>query len=547
MISRRLRITFWLGLSLLVPLGLALFVLLGRGVRASSPEPLVHAVPPAPTPTTAASTFSTTNVLGSLEATIEHIYTQVNPAVVNIRVVQRQEVRFPVLPEIPFFGSPLPRGPQEFIRRGLGSGFVWDHDGYIVTNNHLVDGADRITVTFHDGTTVLAKVVGTDPESDLAVVKADLPAERLEPVRMADSTHVKVGQLALAFGNPFGLQSTMTVGFVSALGRILPVESGDGNGPSYTIPDIIQTDAPINPGNSGGMLVDDAGRVIGVTSAIISPMGASVSIGFAIPAAIVQKAVPALIKTGHYTHPWLGVSGISLTPDLAKAMGLKPEQRGGLVVDVIPGSPADKAGLHGSDRQVTIEGEQVRVGGDVIIAMDKQPVTGFDDLVTALSRSTEVDQTISLTVLRHGKEEMVQVTLAARPQTEPSRVQAESPAAEGAWLGIRGLTLTPQVAKAMHLPANQQGVLVERVERGSPAEQAGLRGSDKGVLIDKRRLRVGGDVIVACDEQPVTRMGEFHTLLQRAHPGQKLLLTLLRNGKPIQVAVSLAETPAARS
>jgi S1-C subfamily serine protease len=175
-------------------------------------------------------------VLGPLEATIEHIYTQVNPSVVNIRVVQRQEVRYPVLPEIPFFGSPLPRGPQEFIRRGLGSGFVWDHDGYIVTNNHLVDGADCITVTFHDGTTVSAKVVGTDPESDLAVVKVDLPAEQLEPVRMADSTQVKVGQLALAFGNPFGLQSTMTVGFISALGRILPVESGDGDGPSYTIP-----------------------------------------------------------------------------------------------------------------------------------------------------------------------------------------------------------------------------------------------------------------------------------------------------------------------
>jgi S1-C subfamily serine protease len=276
-------------------------------------------------------------------------------------------------------------------------------------------------------------------------------------------------------------------------------------------------------------------------------MGASVGIGFAIPAAIVQKVVPALIKTGHYTHPWLGVSGISLMPDLAKAMGLKPEQRGGLVVDMIPGSPADKVGLHGSDRQVTIEGEQVRVGGDVIIAMDKQPVTGFDDLVTALSRSTEADQTISLTVLRDGKDEVVPVTLAARPQTEPSRAQAESPAAEGAWLGIRGLTLTPQVAKAMHLPADQQGVLVERVERGSPADRAGLRGSDKVVLIDRRRLRVGGDVIVACDEQPVTRMGEFQTLVQRAHPGQKLLLTLLRHGKPIRVAVSLAEGPAARS
>ncbi len=264
------------------------------------------------------------------------------------------------------------------------------YPGHIVTNHHVVAGADRVSVTFADDTTVPAKVVGTDPHGDLAVVKVDLPAERLQPVHMADSTHVKVGQLAVAIGNPFGLQSTMTVGFVSALGRVLRADSGDEEQPGYTIPDIIQTDAPINPGNSGGVLVDGEGHVIGVTSAIISPVRASVGIGFAIPSAIVQKVVPTLIKTGHYDHPKLGVSGISLSPELAKAMQLDPDQRGALVVDVVPNSPADKAGLHGSDRQATIEGELVRVGRDVIVAIDGHLVKGFDDLVTQLVRTTEV-------------------------------------------------------------------------------------------------------------------------------------------------------------
>ncbi|RME48191.1 MAG: PDZ domain-containing protein [Chloroflexi bacterium] len=420
---------------------------------------------------------------------------------------------------------------------------MWNKDGYIVTNNHVVEGADRISVTFHDGTTVAGRVVGTDPDSDLAVVKVDVPAEQLQPVRIADSTQVKVGQLAVAIGNPFGLQGTMTVGIVSAVGRLLPIESGGTQGPHYSIPDVIQTDAPINPGNSGGVLVDDQGRVIGVTSAIISPVRASAGIGFAIPSAIVQKVVPTLIKTGHYEHPWIGISGISLNPDLAKAMDLKADQRGALVVDVVPGSPADKAGLHGSDRQVTIEGEQVRVGGDVIVAVDGQSVDGFDDLITYLARSTEVGQTVTLTVLRHGKTETVKVTLAARPKSETQRGQAARGAAGGAWLGILGVTITPEIAQAMNLPPNQQGVLVERVERGSPADLAGIQGSYKPMTINGRRLLVGGDIIIAMDDTPVTRMEDLQALVQQAQPGQESVLTLLRNGKQVQVTVTLGERP----
>lgn len=526
---------------------LSLPILAGCGRPALSIQPATPT--PAPTATAAPAVVPagpSVGALAALEGTLEDIYARVNPSVVNIRVVQKEEVMFPAFPEIPgfpFFGVPTPQGPQEFYRQGLGSGFVWSKDGYIVTNNHVVAGADRISVTFHDGTTVAGKVVGTDPHSDLAVVKVDVPADRLQPVQVADSTQAKVGQLAVAIGNPFGLQGTMTVGIVSALGRLLPVESGGTQGPSYTIPDVIQTDAPINPGNSGGVLVDDQGRVIGVTSAIISPVRASAGIGFAIPSAIVQKVVPALIKTGHYEHPWLGISGISLTPELAKAMDLKANQRGALVVEVVPGSPADKAGLRGSDRQVTLEGEQVPVGGDVIVAINGQPVNGFGDLVTYLARSTEVGQTVTLTVLRHGKEETVKVTLVARPKSEAQRGQAESGVAGGAWLGILGVTVTPEIAQAMSLPPTQRGVLVERVERGSPADQAGLQGSYKPVTINGKRLLVGGDIVIAMDNQPVSRLEDLQAFLQQAQPGQESVLTLLRNGEQLQVTLTLGERP----
>ncbi|MCD6290130.1 MAG: trypsin-like peptidase domain-containing protein, partial [Anaerolineae bacterium] len=183
-----------------------------------------------------------------MEGTLERIYAQVNPSVVNIGIVQKRKVMVPIIPEIPgfpFWGPGVPKTPREYYRRGLGSGFVWDKQGHIVTNNHVVAGADKITVTFHDGTTVPGKVVGTDPDSDLAVVKVDVPADQLHPVQIADSTQVKVGQLAIAIGNPFGLQGTMTQGIVSALGRLLPVGEGGSQGPRYTIPDVIQTDAPI--------------------------------------------------------------------------------------------------------------------------------------------------------------------------------------------------------------------------------------------------------------------------------------------------------------
>jgi serine protease Do len=380
--------------------------------------PVVNAPTPQPSPAPQVTQFAPSATAPTdIETTVENIYTQVSPSVVNIRVVQK--VLYPSFPEIPGFPSFNFPGPQNYYSSGLGSGFIWDTQGDIVTNNHVVAGADRISVTFDDGTTVSGKIIGSDPDSDLAVVKVDMPADQLHPVQLADSTQVKVGQLAVAIGNPFGLQGTMTVGFVSALGRLLAADSQTAQqGTTYSIPDVIQTDAAVNPGNSGGVLVDRDGMVIGVTSAIATSSGSNSGIGFAIPSVIVQKVVPVLVKSGNYEHAWLGISGGALNPDIAKAMGLPQGQRGALIIDVTPNSPADKAGLHGSDKQITIDGEQVRIGGDIITAVNGQSIKSLDDIVTYLARSAEVGQTISLTVLRGGKETTVNVKLLARPETQ---------------------------------------------------------------------------------------------------------------------------------
>jgi S1-C subfamily serine protease len=313
--------------------------------------------------------------------------------------------------------------------------------------------------------------------------------------------------------------------------------------PTYTIPDIIQTDAPINPGNSGGVLVNDEGQVIGVPTAIESPVRANAGIGFAVPSVIVQKVVPVLIRDGQYEHPWLGISGTSLDSELAEEMDLSADQRGALVVAVVDGGPADEAGLRAGDRQVERMGQQISIGGDVIVAIDGQPVDGFEDLVTYLVRNTNVGQTVTLTLLREGGQETVRVALDARPAEEEPIAEAVTRPTSGAWLGIRGATLTSEIASAMDLPAGQQGVLVAEVIRDTPAERAGLRAGDQPLDIDGQQVQVGGDVIVAIDNEPVTRFEDLRAVLQQAQPGQEVTLTLLRDGEEITVEVTLGEPP----
>jgi len=333
------------------------------------------------------------------------------------------------------------------------------------------------------------------------------------------------------------------VGIVSALGRTLPAGEGTSSSTNYSIPDIIQTDASINPGNSGGPLVDDQGTLIGVNSAIESPVSANAGVGFAIPATIVQNVIPELIKNGKYEHTYLGISGTTLTPDLAKAMNLDATQRGALAEDIVPGGPADKANLRGSDRQVTIDGQDVRVGGDVITAIDNTPVKTMDDLIAYLADHTKVNQKVTLTILRNGKEETVDVTLLARPSQTATNQTTTAQTQSRVWLGIAGQGLTPEINQTMNLSSNQTGVLVEQVQAGSPADKAGLQGSFKPVIINGQRVLIGGDVITAIDGNNVTSIQDIQAYLQNMQPGQKANLSILRNGQEQTLTVTLAEHP----
>jgi serine protease Do len=490
------------------------------------------------------------DILAAYQGTLENIYSAVSPSVVNIQVVQKVaagDTTNSQLPGFPFFSNPKDQQPQDQYQGALGSGFVWDQQGHIVTNNHVVNGADQIRVTFSDGTTLPATLVGTDPDSDLAVIKVDASADQLHPVTLADSAAVKVGQMAVAIGNPYGLEGTMTTGIISAVGRSLP--AGENSAQSYTIPDIIQTDAPINPGNSGGVLLDAQAQVIGVTAAIESASGANSGIGFAIPSAIVNNVVPALINNGKYVHTWLGISGTTLNPDLSTGMNLDAGQRGALVEEIMPGSPAEKAGLKASDKQITINGQTTNVGGDVITAIDNQKVVEMDDLIAYLARNTKVDQKVTLTILRDGKEQNLDVTLAARPSAQ-ERAQANTnnnqnnnnnnsvPApSSGVHLGIMGVTMAPVIAQEMNLSQDQQGVLVQQVEPGSLAEKAGLQAGTKSVTIDGQDLMVGGDVITALNGEQVASIQDLKTALSQLPANHPITLTILRDGKETQVDV----------
>jgi len=515
---------------------------------------VVQATPPA------APSAETAGLLAAYEGALTAVYEAVNPSVVNIRVVQKasglgfnlpqgqESPGIPGFPELPFGLPNLPndQGQGQPFQEGLGSGFVWDQQGYIVTNNHVVEGADKIEITFADGTIAPANVVGADPDSDLAVVKVDLDADKLRPVQFVDSTQIKVGELAIAIGNPFGLEGTMTTGIVSAIGRMMPVESNTMGGPSYSIPDVIQTDASINPGNSGGLLVNDQGLVMGVTFAIESSTRSSAGIGFVIPSSIVVRVVPALIKDGKYEHTYLGITGGTLIPAVAEAMKLDPDQRGVLVGEVSSGAPAAQAGLRGSESETTIDGQKFPVGGDVIYAIDGQPVTKMADIISYLAGSTAVGQEVALSILRDGKQMEVKVTLAARPDRENAESSSSEPTetSDKAWLGITGGMLTPEIAQAMKLDRDQVGVLVAEVATGSPAESAGMLGSDRTETIGGQPVPLGGDVITAIDGQQITSMNDLGRLLADYQPGDKINLTILRDGKQLDLTVTLGERPA---
>ncbi len=313
-------------------------------------------------------------------------------------------------------------GSNASVTESTGSGWVWDTQGHIVTNNHVVEGADQLNVTFSDGVVAPAEVVGTDPGSDLAVIKVDPNAVDLVPAEQGKIEDVKVGGRAIAIGNPFGLVGTMTTGIVSAIGRSLasdPTSSG-----SFSIPQVIQTDAAINPGNSGGPLLNEAGQVIGVNFQIRSDSGANTGVGFAIPINIAQRVVPALISKGSYQHAYLGIRGQTYSPAWAQELNLPENVRGAYVIDVVQGGPASRAGLRGAaagDTSIALGVDQAGVaylpaGGDLITAVDGQPVQQFDDLLVYLESHKSPGDKVTLTVIRSGgAESKLTITLGARP------------------------------------------------------------------------------------------------------------------------------------
>jgi 2-alkenal reductase len=332
------------------------------------------------------------------EALLNNIYERANPAVVNIDVSTASDGQL-----------------TEF---GSGSGFVIDKQGHIVTNNHVVAEAQEIRITFADGRVVKATLVGRDPYSDLAVVKVKAPEDKLWPLELGDSGELRVGQRVIAIGNPFGLRGSMTIGIVSALGRSLPADA-DAEGRSFQNPDIIQTDAAINPGNSGGPLLNRRGQVVGVNVAIRTD-GLSRSnsgVGFAVPSNAIKRVVPQLIQKGSASYAYLGVSVDNhfTLSDLAAEVDM-PVEQGVLIDSVVPGEPADQAGLRSSTREITVRGIPTRVGGDIITAIDGIPVRSFDEMIIYLTNKTEVGQVVTLTVIRDSKEMHVQVKLAERPR-----------------------------------------------------------------------------------------------------------------------------------
>jgi len=293
--------------------------------------------------------------------------------------------------------------------KDIGSGIVYDTTGHIITNNHVVDSAQKISIVFHDGKSYSANIVGTDPYADLVVVKVDADASVLNPLPLGNSADLRIGDQVAAIGNPFGLSGSMTQGIVSQLGRLLNPPNS-----SFSIPNVIQTDAPINPGNSGGPLLNMQGEVIGITTAIQSGTGEFSGVGFAIPSNTMKKIVPILIETGHYKHPWLGISGVSIDPDLASTLQL-PVSSGFMIEGVVPNSPAANAGLQGYKENKTIDGTKYETGGDIITAVDGNPIKQIEDILNYLQDKKTVGDKITLEIIRNGKKMDVSLTLQERP------------------------------------------------------------------------------------------------------------------------------------
>ena len=356
------------------------------------------------------SAYSSSSLPSASAATsLPDVFKRVENSVVQITSTRSDPNQITIINGVPSTGRST----------ALGSGFVYDNQGHIITNHHVIDGATTADVTFTDGNTYSAKVIGNDPDSDIAVLQItdNFSEEKVMPLPIANSSSLRPGDQLIAIGNPFGLSGTITTGIVSGEGRLLPnPDTG------FSISNIIQTDAPINPGNSGGPLLNMQGQVVGMNTAILSRTGSYSGVGFAIPSNTIAKEVPLLIKGGTYVHPWLGISGGKITPDLAQSAGLPRNYRGVVVGSVQSGSPADKAGLQAMTQDMS--GSNTHIG-DIITSIDGHPTRQIDDIINYIDSNKNVGDNVKLTINRNGQTTDITATLQARPNTISQQQQQQ--------------------------------------------------------------------------------------------------------------------------
>ena len=469
----------------LIITGIVLGLGLAGGLSFTSTSGVQHASLTVPTATAAEAVMVPVNFTELAE--------KAKPGVVNIRTVKTTNGGGPVFrhffgrnphggqdPFQDFFGL----GPQrEFKQRSLGSGFLLDNEGYIVTNNHVVEDADQIKVRLSDEAEYDATIIGRDPKTDLALIKIDAPSKDLKPLELGDSDTIPVGSWVVAIGSPFGLEQTVTAGIVSAKGRII------GSGP---YDDFIQTDASINPGNSGGPLLNLKGEVVGINTAIVA---SGQGIGFAIPINMAGGIINQLKDSGEVSRGWLGVGIQDLTPELAEYYAIK-EKEGVLVTQTYEGDPADKAGIK---------------EGDVIVAVDGKRIASSRELSRTVAEAG-VGNKMSLTVLRDGREKEIDVKLAKRPDTEPTVARGEARSDD---LGLKVREIDPEIAERLGLDENTKGVVVTGVNPDSKAAEADIR---------------QGDVVIEINRKPVTSLEDYTAQLRKIDTGDTVQMLLRRGG-----------------